>query len=167
MGWYTDVYSFGIGPKISHLIARYAFTHVHLYWRLRVFSKCHIPPVRKVPPREHQSASRHPPRVPKVRGDQSRCFYSRNRRESHLLHVSWVEDDPCSVETAHTHKSTLAPILAVRGKYFDRVILGVFFVRKRSDIWTDFTREKSDTEFGRMLNQNMGVLPLVWQISFF
>jgi hypothetical protein len=29
----------------------------------------------------------------------------------------------------------------------------------RSDISREFNQQKSDTEFGRMLNQNMGVLP--------
>ena len=107
------------------LIARYAFTHVHLYWRVRVPSNCQIPRVRKVPPREHQSASRHPPRVPKVRGDQSRSFYSRNCRESHLSHVSRVKDDPRVPLKVfrRTKVLTWAPILAVGWKYFDRVIL--------------------------------------------
>jgi hypothetical protein len=150
------------------LIARFAFTRVHLYWRVRVPSNCQIPRVRKVPPGEHQSASRHSPRVPKARGDQSRCFSWRNCRESHLSLVPRVKDYPRVPLKLfrRTKILTWAPILAVRWKYFDGGILNLqLFVNCGQKIFypssdlRSATQQTSDTEFGRMLNQNMGVLP--------
>ena len=85
-------------------------------------SNCQTSRVCKVPPREHHSASRHPPRVPKARGDPSRCISSRNCPESHLSLVPRVKDDP-RFPLRRTKVLTRAPILAVGWKYFDRVIL--------------------------------------------
>ena len=80
---------------------------VHLYWRVRVPRNCQMSRACKAPPREHHSASRHPPRVPKARGDPCRCFSSRNCPESHLSLVPRVKDDPCApFETVQTQKST-------------------------------------------------------------
>jgi hypothetical protein len=109
------------------LFARYAFTRVHLYWRVRVPSNFQVSRVCQVLPREYHSASRHPPRVPKAREDQSRCVFSRNCRESHLSLVPRVKDDPRFPLKLlrRTKVLTWAPILAVRWKFFDRVILNL------------------------------------------
>ena len=82
-----------------------------------------------------------------------------------------MKDDPRALLKLfrRTKVLTWAPILAVGWKYFDRVILNLrLFVKvpriirwDNSDNSTDYLSKldtDSDTEFGRMLNQNMGVL---------
>ena len=79
---HPDVHFLGIGPKISVLIARYAFTHVHLYWRVRVPQMAGVQIPCKCPISGHHIKFRPQPRVPKARREPSRCEFLRNWPEN-------------------------------------------------------------------------------------